>query len=80
MQDYGIWAVLTPLLTIFLAILTRQVILSLLTGSVFGFIVLHDFHVLGGIKATLDGIIKIFADGGNAKTITVAMPNKSPNF
>lgn len=69
MQDYGIWAVLTPLLTIFLAILTRQVILSLLTGSVFGFIILHDFHVLGGIKATLDGIIKIFADGGNAKTI-----------
>lgn len=48
MQDYGIWAVLTPLLTIFLAILTRKVILSLLTGSVFGFIILHDFHVLGG--------------------------------
>lgn len=69
MQDYGIWAVLTPLLTILLAILTRQVILSLLTGSVFGFIVLHDFHILGGIKATLDGIINIFADGGNAKTI-----------
>lgn len=69
MHDYGIWAVLTPLLTILLAILTRQVILSLLTGSVFGFIVLHDFHILGGIKATLDGIIKIFADGGNAKTI-----------
>ncbi|WP_373766860.1 Na+/H+ antiporter NhaC family protein [Glaesserella sp.] len=69
MQDYGIWAVLTPLLTILLAVLTRQVILSLLTGSVFGFIVLHDFHILVGIKATLDGIIHIFADGGNAKTI-----------
>lgn len=69
MQDYGIWTVLTPLLTILLAVLTRQVILSLLTGSVFGFIVLHDFHILEGIKATLDGIIKIFADGGNAKTI-----------
>ena len=69
MQDYGIWTVLTPLLTILLAVLTRQVILSLLTGSVFGFIVLHDFHILEGIKATLDGIIKIFADSGNAKTI-----------
>lgn len=69
MQDYGIWTVLTPLLTILLAIFTRQVILSLLSGAVFGFIVLHDFKVMEGIRATLDGIIQIFADGGNAKTI-----------
>lgn len=28
MHDYGIWTIITPLVTIILAILTRQVILS----------------------------------------------------
>ena len=32
MQDYGIWTVITPVVTIILAICTRQVILSLLIG------------------------------------------------
>lgn len=69
MNDYGIWAVLTPLLTICLAIFTRQVILSLLMGILLGFLVLHDFNVLAGVVGTLDGIIDIFADAGNARTI-----------
>lgn len=69
MHDYGIWAVLTPLLTICLAVFTRQVILSLLTGILLGFTVISDFNLLLGIKGTFDGVISIFADGGNAKTI-----------
>jgi hypothetical protein len=37
MHDYGIWTIITPLVTIILAILTRQVILSLLTGIFVGY-------------------------------------------
>lgn len=69
MHDFGIWSILTPLLTICLAIITRQVILSLLMGIFLGFTVLHGFNIFAGIKGTLDGIINIFADAGNARTI-----------
>jgi Na+/H+ antiporter NhaC len=68
MHDYGIWTVITPLVTIFLAIFTRQVILSLLAGIVVGFIVIHH-SLLGGIGATLNGIIETFASPGNARTV-----------
>ncbi len=68
MHDYGIWTVITPLVTIFLAIFTRQVILSLLAGIVVGFIVIHH-SLLGGIAATFNGIIETFASPGNARTV-----------
>ena len=41
MHDYGIWTIITPLVTIILAILTRQVILSLLTGIFVGYAVIN---------------------------------------
>ncbi len=37
MTDYGVWTVVTPLVTIVLAVVTRQVILSLLTGAMVGY-------------------------------------------
>ena len=69
MQDYGIWTVITPVVTIILAICTRQVILSLLIGILVGFTVIHDHNLLLGIRATLEGIIDVFKSSGNAKTI-----------
>ena len=68
MHDYGIWTVITPLVTIFLAIFTRQVILSLLAGIFVGFVVINH-SLLGGIGATLNGIIDTFASAGNARTV-----------
>lgn len=69
MQDYGIWTVITLVVTIILAICTRQVILSLLIGILVGFTVIHDHNLLLGIRATLEGIIDVFKSSGNAKTI-----------
>ncbi len=69
MQDYGIWTVITPLVTIGLAIYTRQVILSLLAGVFVGFTVINGFNPLTGTAATLDGIIDIFSSAGNTRTI-----------
>ncbi|MEQ4922551.1 Na+/H+ antiporter NhaC family protein [Proteus hauseri] len=69
MADYGIWTIVTPLVTILLAIFTRQVILSLLLGIFVGFTVINDHNILRGVNGTLDGIITTFASPGNTKTI-----------
>jgi cystathionine gamma-lyase len=47
MHDYGIWTIITPLVTIILAILTRQVILSLLTGIFVGYTVINHSIIQG---------------------------------
>lgn len=69
MQDYGIWTVITPLVTITLAVLTRQVILSLLAGALVGYTVMADFNPLVGVQHTLDNIIDVFASAGNTRSI-----------
>lgn len=69
MVDYGIWTIITPLVTIGLAIYTRQVILSLLAGIFVGFTVMNGFNPFTGVTTTLDGIIGIFASAGNTRTI-----------
>ncbi|HFW3715968.1 TPA: sodium:proton antiporter, partial [Salmonella enterica subsp. enterica serovar 6,7:y:-] len=68
MHDYGIWTIITPLVTIILAILTRQVILSLLTGIFVGYTVINHC-IIQGIGGTLNGIIETFASAGNTRTI-----------
>lgn len=68
MNSYGIWTIVTPLVTILLAIVSRQVILSLMVGICVGFVVLnHD--LLLGIAATLNGIIETLASAGSARTV-----------
>ncbi|MGP1928934.1 MAG: Na+/H+ antiporter NhaC family protein [Arsenophonus sp. NC-WZS1-MAG3] len=69
MNNYGIWTVITPLITIILAIMTRQVILSLLMGILVGYTIINDHNILSGIKATLIGIIATFASTENTQTI-----------
>ncbi|MDC9597061.1 Na+/H+ antiporter NhaC family protein [Xenorhabdus anantnagensis] len=69
MNDYGIWTIITPVVTIILAIFTRQVILSLLLGILVGFTVINDHHVILGIQGTIEGIIDTFSSSGNTKTI-----------
>ncbi|WP_318826050.1 Na+/H+ antiporter NhaC family protein [Providencia sp. PROV252] len=69
MHDYGIWTVITPIVTIILAILTRQVMLSLMLGILVGFTVINDHNVLLGVKGTVDGIINTFSSAGNTRTI-----------
>lgn len=68
MHNYGIWTIITPMVTIILAIITRQVILSLLTGIFVGYVVIsHSF--IQAIGGTLNGIIETFASPGNTRTI-----------
>lgn len=69
MHDYGVWTIITPLVTICLAIFTRQVILSLLMGIVVGFTVINDHNIIHGISGTLNGIIDTFSSPGNTRTV-----------
>lgn len=69
MNDYGIWTIITPVVTIILAIFTRQVILSLLLGILVGFTVINNHNVILGIQGTIEGIIDTFSSSGNTKTI-----------
>ncbi|WP_145521602.1 Na+/H+ antiporter NhaC family protein [Yersinia aldovae] len=69
MHDYGVWTIITPLVTICLAIFTRQVILSLLMGIVVGFTVINDHSIIQGISGTLNGIIDTFSSPGNTRTV-----------
>ena len=69
MVDAGWYSILPPIIAIILAIWSKQVILSLFAGIWMGFTLLSGFNPLLGAAASLDGIIKVFADPGDARVI-----------
>ncbi|MBU0639783.1 MAG: sodium:solute symporter [Planctomycetes bacterium] len=69
MDDYGIWSLLPPVLAIVLAILTRQVLVSLLVGIWVGYTVVHDGNPLLGAIASSRACVDVFADAGNTCVI-----------
>ena len=58
-----------PVLAIVLAIATRQVFLSLLAGTYLGYVVLAGGNPWAGFLDTLQGLVDVFADAGNTRTI-----------
>jgi Na+/H+ antiporter NhaC len=66
MTDYGILSILPPILAIFLAIRTKQVIFSLLFGILVGWIILSDWNIFTGFLAALDAIINVFKSEGSS--------------
>jgi tetracycline resistance efflux pump len=69
MNDPGFFSLLPPVLAIVLAIATRQVLPSLFAGIWAGFTLLNGFNPLTGIAASLDGIIDVLGDPGDARVI-----------
>ena len=57
-------SVLPPLLAIILAIITRQVILSLSVGIWIGYCLLGAVNPIAGIGLAIEGIIYVFNDAG----------------
>ena len=60
MYEANWMSILPPLLAIVLAIITRQVILSLSVGIWIGFCLLESVSPLAGIGLALDGIVNVF--------------------
>ena len=68
-MEYGIISIAIPLLTITLAIITKDVIISLLGGIFAGMLVLNGYHPLIAFTALFDGVITLFAEGWIVKTL-----------
>lgn len=68
-ESYGILSLLPPLIAIVLAILTRQVFVSLLLGIWLGWLIMNDGQVWAASLDTIEGLVSVFADAGSTRTI-----------
>ncbi len=66
-------SVIPPLLAIFLAIVTRQVILSLSIGIWIGFCILESVNPVTGIALAIDGVINVFSDAGDTRVLVFTL-------
>ena len=60
---------LPPVIAIFLAIRTKQVFVSLITGIWVGWVILSDFNPFTGTIATIDAVVNVFKDAGNTRVV-----------
>lgn len=68
-MDYGILSLLPPVLAIVLAIFTRQVYVSLILGIFMGWWIINDGNLWLGFLGTIQGLVTVFEDAGNTRTI-----------
>ncbi|WP_211830254.1 Na+/H+ antiporter NhaC family protein [Kistimonas asteriae] len=69
MADLGVSSVLPPLLSITLAITSRQVYLSLIAGIWFGHTILLDGALFNGLAHSLDAVIQVFQSPDDTRVI-----------
>lgn len=69
MDNYGFWSVLPPLIAIVLAIRTRQVLISLLTGLLAGSLILYHGAIIKGVTGTVTILADVFKSDSSTKTI-----------
>lgn len=62
-------SVVPPLLAIILAIISRQVIISLSIGIWIGFCILESVNPLAGLGLALDGLVNVFSDAGDTRVL-----------
>ncbi|MBC6996045.1 Na+/H+ antiporter NhaC family protein [Neolewinella lacunae] len=68
-DQLGFLTLLPPVIAILLAIGTRQVFISLLAGIFLGYVILMGGNPWLGFLETLQGLVDVFADAGNTRTI-----------
>lgn len=69
MYEANWMSVLPPLLAIVLAIITRQVILSLGIGIWVGFCILESVNPFAGLALGIEGIVHVFSDAGDTRVL-----------
>ena len=72
-MEYGIISIAIPLLTIILAIITKDVIVSLIGGIFAGLLVLNGYNPLTAFVALFDGVISLLSEGWIAKTLIFSL-------
>lgn len=73
MEHLGILSVIIPLFIIVMAIITKDVVVSLISGIFLGELVIHHFHPFEALLAMLDGFVGLFAEGWITKTVLFAL-------
>lgn len=68
-QTAGWWSLLPPVLAIGLALLTRQVFLSLGLGIAAGYLILAGGNPVVATFDTIDAAVAVFSDAGNTRII-----------
>jgi Na+/H+ antiporter NhaC len=69
METYGLLSLLPPVLAIGLALVTRQVFLSLLAGLWIGYVILAGGNPLNGTFETINALVDVFSSAGNTRII-----------
>ena len=69
MSDPSWYSILPPVIAIVLAIWSKQVVLALSAGIWMGFTLLSGLNPLTGAAASLDGLINVFSDPGDARVL-----------
>ena len=68
-SPYGWLSILPPLLAIGLAISTRQVVLSLLSGVWIGWVIAADWNFLAGTADTVTCLVNVFGEAWQTRVI-----------
>lgn len=69
MHEFGFLSLLPPIIAIILAIRTKQVFISLIFGIWLGWVIIEKGNPLTGTLATVQGLVDVFKDAGNTRTI-----------
>ncbi len=69
MNDIGWISILPPLIAVILAIRTKEVYFSLISGLFFGYLILAEWHPLNGFFQMMNGVITVFHDDGNVRVV-----------
>ena len=72
-MDYGILSLLVPVLTVFLALWSKDVVVSLLGGLFAGFMVLHHYDPVASLGALFNGVVAMLSEGWIAKTVLFSL-------
>lgn len=66
-------SLLPPLLAIVLAIVTKQVVISLSIGIWVGYCLLQSVNPLAGLALAIDGVIHVFSDAGDTRVLVFTL-------
>ncbi|SFV67698.1 Na+/H+ antiporter [hydrothermal vent metagenome] len=72
-MELGIISIIIPIFTIFLAIITKDVLVSLIGGIFAGLLVLNAYNPLTAFVSLFDGIISLLGEAWIAKTLLFAL-------
>lgn len=64
-MQYGFWSIVPPLVTIVLALVLKNVFISLLIGIFLACLILCGFNPIVGLNDTFYGLVNTFASSGN---------------